>query len=218
MCIQFLKHFHTKLKYDLILLSFVELCSGFPASLRGRRNQKDDASRETVKQRKYKFKKCIPSRNLIEIKFSSVMIYFHASFGIFLGLYLSATSSLKLGLSVLGIWVCLFRWDKGLTYKSLWWYQVKRSLQGLLALSVGSTITVFHDIVQDMEPKQQRRHYYPQPPCAGSIPYFFSPQNVCSPGCQISGFFYRLDSRFQRFLPTNVPIAVFFQFIHRVSV
>lgn len=96
-----LKHFHTKLKYDLILLSFVELCSEFPAHLRRRRNRKDDAGRETVKQGKCKFKKCIASWILKKRMFCSVITYFHASFGIFLGLYLSATSSLKFGLSVL---------------------------------------------------------------------------------------------------------------------
>lgn len=84
------------------------------------------------------------------------MTFFHAFLGFFLGLYLSGTSSLKLSLYVLGIWVCLCRWNKGLTYKSQWQYQVKKSLQGLLALSVGNTITVFHDIVQDMEYKQEK--------------------------------------------------------------
>lgn len=48
------------------------------------------------------------------------MTYSHAFFGIFLGLYLSTTISLKLGLSVLRIWAYLCRWDKGLTYKSQW--------------------------------------------------------------------------------------------------
>lgn len=160
-----LKHFHTNLIYDVILLSFVEVCYRFPSSLRRGRTRKEDAGRETHKQEKYRLKKCIWSWNLKERKVCSVMTSFHASLGNFLGLYLSGTSSLKLGLCVLGIQVCFCRWDKGLTYKSQWQYQVKKSLQGLLALSVGNTITVFHDIVQHTEHKQEKALLSTSPIC-----------------------------------------------------
>lgn len=103
-----------------------------------------------------------------------VITSFHASLGIFLGLYLSGTSSLKLGLCALGIWVCLCRWDKGLTYKSQWQYQVKKSLQGLLALSVGNAITVFHYIVQDIEHKQEKALLSASPICWFNTLFLFS--------------------------------------------
>lgn len=84
------------------------------------------------------------------------MTSFHGSLGIFLWSYLSGTSSLKLGLCVLGTWVCLCRWDRGLSYKSQWQYQVKKSLQGLLALPPGNTTPAFRDIVWDTEHKQEK--------------------------------------------------------------
>lgn len=160
--------------YDVVLLTFVEVCYRFPSSLRRGRSKKGDADRETHGQGKYRLKKCIRSWNLKERKLCSVMTSSRASLGIFLGLYLSGTSSLKLGLCVLGIWVCLCRWDKGLTYKSQWQYQVKKSLQGLLALSVGNTITVFHDIVQDTEHKQEKALLSTNPMCWFNTLFLFT--------------------------------------------
>lgn len=78
-----------------------------------------------------------------EGRFVQLWLLFIAFAGIFLWSYLCGTSSLKPGLCVLGIWVCLSRWDKGLTYKSQWQYQVKKSLQGLLALSAANTLPAF---------------------------------------------------------------------------
>ena len=112
---------------------------------------------------KYSLKKCIRSPNLKERKVCAVMASLLASLGIFLGLYLSGISSLKLSLCVLGIWVCLCRWDERLTHKSQWQYQVKKSLQSLCTFC-WYAITVFHDIVQNMEHGQEKEGIIVQKP------------------------------------------------------
>lgn len=120
------------------------------------------------------------------MKFYSVTTSIHASLGIFFGFYLSGTSFLKLALpivctkSVPGIWICLCRWDEGLTYKSQWQYHVKDSLQGLLALSVGNTITVFHDIVQDTEHGQEKALLFTSPRCWFNALFVFTIKCLCS--------------------------------------
>lgn len=141
---------------------------------------------------KYRLKKCIWNPNLKERKVYSVMASLLASLGIFLGLYLSGISSLKLSLCVLGIWVCLCRWDEGLTHKSQWQYQVKKSLQSLCTFCWYCNNCISWHCPEYGARAREGRHYCSKAPYAGFISYLFSLQNVVASHNQISRFSYRL--------------------------